>query len=128
MEDRGAQTANNGDRGPGPVALWFAAAGGAAAWTAHLTLTYPLVDFLCSRDHAYILWIVSGIALVWDIAAGVVGWVYYKRLPAAEQGGFTGESSRRAFMLLLGVLGSGLFFLGIVLATLPFLVFGPCAR
>lgn len=105
---------------------WFALLGAAVAWMLHLSLTYPLTAFYCDNGAAYALFVISGVTGLAAVAAGVAGWWGYRRLPEEEREGLSRESSRRGFMLYLGILLSGLFLLAIILATIPMLVLDPC--
>lgn len=109
------------------ILTWFATLGAPVAWILHLSLTYPLTAFLCENGWTYVLHIISAVTGLMAVAAGLVAYLRYRRLPEQEREGLSREGSRRGFMLYLGSLLSLLFLLGIILATIPILVLDPCS-
>jgi len=122
------------------AALWFGLLAAPVVWSLQILVLYPVVAHGCfPRDHplslpvfsvAPIVLLVSIAALVVAAAAGLVAlknWRTTREEHYSGQGHLleTGEGRSR-FMALGGLLLSGLFFFGIMLNGLPFLLLGPC--
>jgi hypothetical protein len=122
------------------AALWFGLFAAPVVWSLQMLVLYPVVTHGCfPRDHPLslpgsstdpIVLLVSIAALVVAAAAGLVALRSWRVAREEHSPGEvhlleTGEGRSR-FMALGGMLLSGLFFFGIVLNGLPFLLLGPC--
>lgn len=100
--------------GPG---LWFAVLGPPAAWFASLVVGYFAVHEVCRVHSPLAPRIVSLVALVVALAAGVTGRAIWRRREAQE---------RTRFMAQIGVLNGSLFSLIILLQILATLLIPTC--
>lgn len=100
--------------GPG---LWFAVLGPPAAWFASLVVGYFAVHEVCRVHSPLAPRIVSLVALVVALAAGVTGRVIWRRHAAQE---------RTRFMAQIGVMSGGLFSLIMLLQILATLLISTC--
>jgi hypothetical protein len=122
------------------AALWFGLFAAPVVWSLQMLVLYPVVAHGCfPRDHPLsrpifptdpIVLLVSIAALAVAAAAGVIalrGWRSTREEhPSNEEHLLETGEGRSRFMALGGMLLSGLFFFGIVLNGLPFLLLGPC--
>ena len=122
------------------AALWFGLFAAPVVWSLQMLVLYPVVAHGCfPRDRPLslpifstdpIVLLVSIAALVVAAAAGLVSlrsWQSVrKEHPSGEEHLLETGEGRSRFMALGGMLLSGLFFFGIVLNGLPFLLLGPC--
>jgi ABC-type multidrug transport system fused ATPase/permease subunit len=114
--------------GPGLVELWVGVLTGPIAALTQLEANYALVLWACQRAHEWPLHLVSLIALVVTIAAGMFAirnWQWAGR--QIEDDG-AGAISRGHFMAVVGTLISALTSLVIIAQWLPVFAYGPCER
>jgi hypothetical protein len=112
------------------TALWFALLAGPIAWSLRLLIGYPLVSVACEQGTSYLLHLVSATFLLLTLAGGAVGWWSYRRIRRGDRG--AGQETddwtleRTRFLVLLSLLGSGLFALVIVAEWIPVFFTDPC--
>lgn len=123
------------------AALWFGLFGAPLVWSLQLLVNYALVAHACyprSEPRATPvfggLWtftlVASLVALAVALGAGGTAWRSW-RISRHEHRGDAGESlevgeGRTRFMALAGMLMSGIFLLGIVMAAIPLFLVTPC--
>jgi hypothetical protein len=126
-----------------PGALWFGLFGAPAAWSVQLMANYALTAHGCfpgsePRATPYfgglstLVLVISAAALAVAAAAGGAAWRSWRTTRAEHPGGHehlleTG-AGRTRFMALAGLLLSGLFLLGVVMAAIPLFLVPPCGR
>ena len=127
----------------GALLLWFAVLGGAAAWTAHLLVSFELETIACSPAsggaRVFGAGLTAAVAVVTVVlaavaaAAGWVAWRFARRLARARRGrAGHGEAAaepragRAEFMALVGLAGDLLFLLIIVYGGISLAVLHPC--
>lgn len=117
-----------GEARPGAsfLPLWFAVLGPPILWAARFGISYTLVPYVCARDAVLLLQVVSVLALLGVAAAGLVGWVQWRRAGRSTQVEFGGIDARARFMALLGMLGSALFAAVIIAEALAIFFIDPC--
>lgn len=117
-------------RGVGLGALWFGVLAPPLAWGGHLLLNYYLVALNCAVAYANTsLWlqVVTVVAALVTIAAGVTAWRAWRRTGVDERQGWEGTVlGRSGFMALVGVLSSILFLALILLGDLPTFFLSGC--
>ena len=102
---------------PAPPGLWFAVFAPPAAWFASLVVAYFAVHEVCRVHSPLAPRIVSLIALLVAVVAGVTGRVIWRRDEAHE---------RTRFMAQLGVMSGSLFSLIILLQILATVLLPTC--
>jgi hypothetical protein len=111
--------------------LWFGLLGGALSWLVHLLAAYAAAEFGCVGglgEHqrlgiSLVAWLVlaaTGATLLAALAAALVAYRSYRRLPDAPDDTATGAERLTAWA---GVLTSGLFALVIAFESIPILYF-----
>jgi hypothetical protein len=105
------------DATPAPAGVWFSVLGPPAAWFASLIVGYFAVHEVCRVHSPLAPRLVSLVALVVAVAAGVTGRAVWRRDEAQE---------RTRFMAQLGVMSGGLFSLIILLQILATLLIPTC--
>lgn len=113
---------------PNGFRLWFGTLGAAAAWFVHLVVVYVLVPVTCAIGGPVLMYGASILLAGVAVAAGLVAWQSWRQMSEEARGNLIGEmeGSRRGFMLYAGLLASGVFLLGILLATIPMFFLNPC--
>ena len=122
-------------------ALWFGLFGAPAAWSMQLMVNYALTAHGCypgSEPRATpdfgglstLVLVISVAALTVAAAAGGAAWRSWRASRTEHPGDHaypleTG-AGRTRFMALAGLLLSGLFLLGVVMATIPLFFVPPC--
>lgn len=108
--------------------LWFGFIGSAVLWFVHLNLAYVLTAVVCDAGGRGLLYVASLILGAGVLFSGITAWRNWRRLPAEERHSLIDgmEGTRQTFMTFGGMIASGLFFLGIVLATMPLFFLNPC--
>jgi hypothetical protein len=133
-----------------PWLLWFAALGGAAAWSAHLLIAWGLEEIACSPASSstnvlgvsLTVWIgvVTAMLAAVTVAAGLLAYSFWRQAGAAdpnqhvEPDGGDPEpeevvrGGRAGFMALFGLAANALFLLAIVYGGVSLLLLRPCLR
>jgi hypothetical protein len=133
-----------------PWLLWFAALGGAAAWTAHLLFGWGIEEIACSPAAtsqevlgvSLDVWIgtVTAVLAALTVAAGLIAYRFWRQAGGTspndhiEPDGGEAEpiervrGGRTAFMALFGVASNALFLLIIVYGGVSLLLLHPCTR
>lgn len=120
-----------GEHEAGVGVILFAFLGPATAWTLHFLVIYFLVALYCTtgrRDVTAVVLAATVVFALMSVAAGVVGYRAWSR-ERGDQGwaeAVTGGAKWSTFLLVMGVLSSGLFTLLIVLEGLPPLFVPAC--
>ena len=108
--------------------LWFGLFAPGTAWFIHLVATYVLSPWICAAGGRAFL--IGSSALLAAIAAGagIVSWSLWKGLELTERENIlqTMEGSRFSFLVLAGMVFSGIFLLAIILQTIPVFIIDPC--
>lgn len=114
-------------KGPGVVELWFGVLAGPLAALTQLEANYALVLWACGTGREWSLHLVSLLALLVTVAAGLIAFYNWRRVRAnLEDGG--GPVSRSRLMAGVGALISALISLVIIAQWLPVFIYGPCER
>lgn len=122
------ETRTDLQRGPGVIALWAGVLVGPIAALTQLETNYALVLWACYAKKYWPLHLVSLLALVLTIIAGVFAYLHWSpmREQAREDAG--GVVPRSAFMAAVGVLISGLMVLVIIAQWLAIFTYDACQR
>jgi hypothetical protein len=99
---------------------------GPAAWGLNLMVNYSLVKPACAAGSAFILTVVSLIALAVTGAGGLVSWHCWQQLRAGGTGAGGRIVDRSYFVALVGVALNLFFVLLIAVSTVPHFVLSPC--
>lgn len=111
---------------PGSASLWFAVLGPPVLWAARFGASYALLPYACAPGDVRLLYALTVATLLAVAAAGVVGWVQWRRLGPSAGAPIGGPEARARFMAGLGLLGSALFFAVVVLEGLALVLIDPC--
>jgi hypothetical protein len=111
---------------PGWGRLWFAVAGGQAAWAVALLAAYPLVRVGCALGTPLVVHGVRWIAMVVAMAATVTGVRVWRQARAVLRDAPVREAQRAVFMGLVGALLSATGFLLLFMEDLATWVIDPC--
>ncbi|HEX2079512.1 MAG TPA: hypothetical protein VHG08_17425 [Longimicrobium sp.] len=112
--------------GRGIALLWFAVLAGPLAWMLGLNAEYGLVRVACAKDSTLALHLVSLATLLLALSGGWVAWREWSRTGREGPGEEGGVVPRSQMMIVLGLMGSALFSLAIVLQWTASLFFHPC--
>lgn len=113
-------------RSKGPRLLTgYAMLGSAVAWAIHLSVMYFLVQPVCRLGGEAWFHVVTVVALIMCIAAGIAAW-RHRPDDATFEHLFNGEGGWRSFVALFGVVASALFTYAIVYQWLPVLTTATC--
>jgi hypothetical protein len=112
--------------GAGVGELWAGVLVGPMAMLIQLQTNYALVPWACGTGHTWPLHVVSLLALLVTIVAGVLAYSVWFPLNTQEDSG--GTLARSRFMAAVGVLISLLMALVIVAQWLPIFINHPCER
>lgn len=112
--------------GAGVGELWAGVLVGPTAMLMQLEINYALVPWACGTGHTWPLHVVSLVALVVTVVAGMLAYRIWGRLSTDEDSG--GALARSRFMAAVGVLISLLMALVIVAQWLPVFFHSPCER
>lgn len=105
--------------------LWVSALAPVFAWIAAHQLNFLFSPWVCATGRRWVLYAVTGAALVAAVAGGVASWKSWKELPA-EGGSGNPVEARRRFMAGGGLLLALVFSLAIVALAIPAVVHRPC--
>lgn len=106
--------------------LWAGVLVGPTAMLLQLEANYALVLWACRTGHTWPLHVVSLVALLATIVAGVLAYGVWFRLNTEEDAG--GPLARSRFMSAVGILISLLMAAVIVAQWLPIFIHHPCER
>lgn len=110
----------------GVLLLWTGWAIAPLAWALHLSISYLLVPWVCATESDFLLYLVTGAALLIAAAGVFLNWQIWERLGMRWSDDEEGVSPRSRFMSLVGLLINVLFFFVIVAQGVPVLVLPPC--
>lgn len=115
--------ATSGDR---LLPLWFGFLGPPLIWAARFGANYALLPYVCGRDAAPLLQIITVVALLAMGSAAMVAWRSWRAAGKSRQVEFGGAASRARFLALAGLLSSGIFFTAIVAEGIALFFIHPC--
>jgi len=101
------------------VLLWLFALTPVLAWIAAQMLSLLATRSICATGHRWVLYLVTGSALVAAVSAGAASWTKWNGL--AE-----GIPARRRFMALGGVLLAAICAVSILSLMIPAAIHRPC--
>ncbi len=106
----------------------FGYLGGVLAWALQLAVGYPLVQLSCVTGTTLWIHIVSLVAIIITIAAGLVSYSVWRTGRAHDTADGQGEQAwgRDSFLGASGMLMSGLFLLLILYSGIPAFFLNPC--
>ena len=111
----------------GTASLWAGVLGAPAAWAVQFEVNYALVPWICGHGWRFLIPLISAIFIVIGIAMFVLTWREWSRVNhAAQSDDQGGESGRRYFMAVLGLLVSSLFTVVILAQGLAVFFLNPC--
>jgi hypothetical protein len=112
--------------GWGAASLWCGILVPPLSFGADEILSYAVVGHACSTGHFYVLHIISAVAVVSCLAAGLLAWRDYLRVPHSvdEEGG--SPMARTRFMAMLGLTSALLFTIAIIAEAVPRFILSPC--
>jgi hypothetical protein len=120
-----------------PAQLWFGVGAPPILWAFHLAAAYAFLSVSCHRGWlqgtilgfhalnfiAVVFTVVVGLGI---LAAGLTAYRNLQRLDAHGGDALDIREERALFMTRSGILLSGIFLLGLVLALVPMIVLNPC--
>jgi hypothetical protein len=110
--------------GAGVGELWAGVLVGPTAMLLQLEINYALVHWVCGSGQKWPLHLVSLLALLVTLVAGMLSFRVLQRVSAEEDAG--GPVARSRFMAMVGVLIS-LLMIGVIVALwLPVFIHNPC--
>ena len=112
--------------GAGVGELWAGVLVGPTAMLLQLETNYALVLWACQTGHTWPLHVVSLVALLATIVAGVLAYGVWFRFNSEEDAG--GPVARSRFMSAVGILISLIMAAVIVAQWLPIFIHHPCER
>ncbi len=115
--------------GAQPWRLWAGVLAGPLAILVQLQTNYALVLWACGAGgREWPLHLVSLLALLVTLGAGLLSWRNWRRAGAEWEDGGAGVVPRSRFMAAVGMLVSSLSALVMVAMWMPVFVYGPCQR
>jgi hypothetical protein len=113
-------------KGSGAAALWYGILVPPISFGADLLLSYALVQHACSTGHFYILHLITIVALLFTISAGLLAWREYTLIPreANDEGGSPFDRAR--FMAVAAMMWSIAFIIIILANGVPRMILSPC--
>jgi len=112
--------------GAGVGELWAGVLVGPTAMLLQLEANYALVLWSCATGHTWPLHLVSLVALLATVVAGLLAYRVWTRVTATEDSG--GPVARSRFMAAVGILISLLMCAVIVAQWIPVFIHHPCER
>jgi hypothetical protein len=95
------------------------------AWIAAQQIDFIVSPWVCATGNRWVLYAVTGLALLTAAAGGLGSWGQLRRM-SAESGREDEVRERRRFMAGGGVLIAAIFFLAILALAIPAVVHRPC--
>ena len=127
-----ARSDNPHDRVPGSpwpaVPIWLATLTPPSMALMQILLGYPLEHTLCATQSLLQVHVLSAVLLGLTVVAGLVSRREWRRYGAEAPGQGPPPHGTRRLMALLGMTGSVLFALVIVVQWLPVVMLPPCIR
>lgn len=114
--------------GGAAAALWCGILLGPIAALSQLEANYALVLWACGAGRDWPLHLVSIIALVITLLAGLMAHRVWKRAGARRDDEGPGATPRARFMAMVGMLISGVMLLVILAQWIPVFIYGSCQR
>jgi hypothetical protein len=105
--------------------LWLNALLPIFAWIAAQQIDFIVSPWVCATGNRWVLYAVTGLALLTAAAGGLGSWRQLRRM-GAESGREDEVRARRRFMAGGGVLVAAIFFLAILALAIPAVVHRPC--
>lgn len=110
------------------LSLWMTLLGPPIVWALEWEVGYALVPFHCYSGTRLPIFLVTTGALLLTLAAGMLAFVNWQRVGQLSPNEGTGVESHIAFMSVLALMGSSLFSLVAIAATIAVAMFHPCWR
>jgi hypothetical protein len=107
------------------LGLWFALLGGPAAGLANVIIGYAAVDRACVNDSSVVLHVVTLLALIVAVLAGLTAWRLREEIGDRESTA-GGLLARSHFMTTVGLFSAATAFFGIILQWIPVFFLGAC--
>lgn len=120
-----------GERAERPVSelsLWTALLGPPIIWALEWGIGYALVPFRCYGGTRLPIFLITTGALLLTVAAGMLAFFNWQRIGQLWPNEGTGVESHIAFMSVLALMGSTLFSLVAIAATIAVAMLHPCWR
>lgn len=114
--------------GAAPAALWAGVLAGPLATLTQLQVNYALVLWACGARREWALHLVSLLALLVAVAAGLLSWRNWRRAGGGWEAEGAGVVPRSRFMAVVGVLISVLAALVVVAQWIAIFFYDPCER
>lgn len=115
---------------PGYVWLWFAVAGGQAAWAVAVLIAYPMVQVACETGIIWLVHSVRWIAMVVALASTAAGFTAWRRVSAVvgddEPLATVRHVQRARFMAFAGMILSAVAFLLLFVEDIAAWMIDPC--
>ena len=122
------RTAEDLQSGGAAAALWFGVLLGPIAGLSQLEANYAFVLWACGAGRDWPLHLVSIVAILLSLFAGLLAHRVWKRLGAGWDDEGPGAVPRARFMAAIGMLISGLMLLVILAQWIPVFIYGSCQR
>lgn len=114
--------------GGAAAALWCGILLGPIAALCQLEANYALVLWACGASRDWPLHLVSVIAILITLFAGLMAYRIWKRVGAGWDDEGPGAVPRARFMAAIGMLTSLVMFLVIIAQWIPVFIYGSCQR
>lgn len=117
------------DQAPGGdrlLPLWFGFLGPPLIWAGRFGINYALLPYACEREAAWLLQVITLVALLGISAAALVAWRSWKAAGKTRQLEFGGAETRARFLALAGLLSSAIFFTAVVAEGIALFLIHPC--
>ena len=124
----GSEAAEQFKEGAGPGALWAGVLVGPVAALVQLQANYALVLWACGANREWPLHLVSALALLAAVGAGLLSWRNWRLAGAGWEDRGAGVIHRSRFMSAVGMLVSAHAALVILAQWLAVFAYGPCER
>lgn len=112
---------------PGSVfALWYGLLAGPIAFMTQMQLQFMLVPWTCSIGSQWWLHLVTIIALLFPLSAGIIAWRMWLAAGMGTEDEQGGQVGRTRAMSLAGVLLSGMFVIAMIAQAIPSMILGAC--
>lgn len=115
-------------KGASVVELWIGVLVGPIAALTQLEANYALVLWACRANQFWPLHLVSLLALLFTLLAGLLAFRIWNQVDPKVEGDGEGTLPRSKFMAAVGMLISGLMLLVVIAQWLAVFVYHPCAR
>ena len=119
-------TPTTGSR-PRPGLIAFSVLCPPITWAVHLTVSYPLTDVACAMGSRLIFHVITAVAVVLIVAAGMIGWRRRSGSPMTDpQRPDAVVASNEGFLAWAAILLSAIFLTAVAVAHMGVLMVDPC--